>query len=42
MMAAEIRDPTGDTGTGADNTAIGTRSHRTARDFVTDGAEVDT
>ena len=28
-MAAKIRDPTGDTGTGADITAIVTRRHRT-------------
>ena len=41
-MAAEIRDPTGDTGTGADITAIGTQKHRTAQDLVADVVEVDT
>ena len=41
-MASEIRDPTGDTGKGAEITAIGTRRHRTARYLVADGAEVET
>ena len=42
MMAAEIRDPTGDTGTGAEITAIGTWRHRTTRDSVADVVEVGT
>ena len=41
-MASEIRDTTGDTETGADIAAIGTRRHRTARDFLTDVVEVET
>ena len=42
MMATDIRDPTGDTGTGSEITAIKTRKHRTAQDSVADGVEVDT
>ena len=41
-MASEIRDPTGDTGTGGYITDIGTRRHRTARDSVTYMVEVET
>ena len=43
-MAAEIRDSTGDTGTGADITAIETWRHSitgTARDSVADVVEVE-
>ena len=40
-MALEIRDPTGDTGTGADITDIGTRKHRTAQDLVADVVEAE-
>ena len=42
MMAVEIRDPTGDTGTGAEITAIGTWRHRTEQDLVTYVVEVET
>ena len=44
-MAAEIGDPTGDTGTGAEITAIGNLSHSitgTARDLLADMVEVET
>ena len=44
MMAAEIRDPTGCTGTGAEITYIGTRRHSitgTAQDLVADMVEVE-
>ena len=41
-MAEDIRDPTGDTGTGADITVIGTLRHRTARYSVADVVEVET
>ena len=41
-MLLEIRDPTGDTGTGADFTDIRTRRHRTAQDLVTDMVEAET
>ena len=41
-MASEIRDPTGDTETGADITTIGIRRHRTAQYLVADVVEVDT
>ena len=42
MMASESRDPTGDTGTGAEITDIGTQRLRTARDLVADVAEAET
>ena len=41
-MASEIRDPTGDTGTRADITDIGTCRHRTAQDLVADVVEAET
>ena len=44
MMAAEIRDPKGDTGIGSEITAIGTRRHSitgTAQDLVADVVEVE-
>ena len=41
-MESEIRDPTGDTGTGEDITEIGTRRHKTAQDLVADVVEVET
>ena len=41
-MASESRDPTGDTGTGADITDIGTRRLRTAQDLVADVVEAET
>ena len=41
-MASESRNPTGDTGTGEEITAIGTRKHRTARYLVADVVEVET
>ena len=41
-MASEIRYPTGDTGKGADITAIGTRRHRTVRYLVADVVEAET
>ena len=41
-MAEEIRDPTGDTGTGVEITAIGTQRHRTAQYLVVDVVEVET
>ena len=41
-MAVEIRDPKGDTGTGAEITAIGTWRHKTAQDLVTYVVEVET
>ena len=41
-MASEIRDPTGDTGTGVDIMDIGTRRHRTAQDLVADMVEAET
>ena len=41
-MASESRDPTGDTGTGADFTNIGTRILRMAQDSVADVAEAET
>ena len=41
-MSSEIRDPTGDTGTGADITDIGTWRHRTARYSVAEVAEEET
>ena len=40
-MASEIRDPTGDTGTGADITDIRTRRHRTARVSTADVVEAE-
>ena len=42
MTAAEIRDPTEGTGTGAYTMAIGPRRHRTARYLVADAVEVET
>ena len=41
-MTSESRDHTGDTGTGADITDIGTRRLRTARDLVAYMAEAET
>ena len=41
-MASESRDPTGDTGTGAGITDIGTQRLRTARYLVADVAEAET
>ena len=41
-MASESRDPTGDTGTGADITDIVTRRLRTAQDSVADVVEAET
>ena len=41
-MASEIRDTTGDTGTGEDITYIGTWRHRTSQDFVADVVETET
>ena len=41
-MASEIRDPTGDTGKGAEITAIGTRRHRTAQYSVEVVVEAET
>ena len=41
-MASESRDPTGDTGTGADFMDIGTRRLRTAGYSVADVAEEET
>ena len=41
-MASEIRDPTGDTGTGAYITDIGTWRHITERELVADVVEADT
>ena len=41
-MASEIKDPTGDTGKGADIPAIRNRRYRTARYLVTDRLEVET
>ena len=41
-MALESRDPTGETGTGADFTDIGTSRLRTARDLVVLVAEAET
>ena len=41
-MASEIRDPTGDTGSGTDITTIGIRRHRTAQYLVADVVEVET
>ena len=40
-MASENKDPTGDTGTGADITDIGSRRIRTERDLVVDLAEAE-
>ena len=40
-MASEIRDPTRDTGKGADITDIGTWRHRTAQDLVADVVEAE-
>ena len=45
MMAADIGDPTGNTGTGAEITSKETRRHSitvTARDLMADVVEVDT
>ena len=41
-MASEIRDPTGETGIGADITDIGTKRLRTARDLVGAVVEAET
>ena len=41
-MALEIRDPTGDTGTGSDFTEIGTQRLRTMRDLVAAVVEAET
>ena len=41
-MALESRDPTGDTGTGADITDIRTQRLRTAQDLVANVAEAET
>ena len=41
-MASESRDPTGDTGKGANTTDIGTRRHRTARYLVAEKGEAET
>ena len=41
-MTVDIRDPTGDTGTGADIMDIVTRRHRTARISAADVVEAET
>ena len=41
-MASKSRDPTRDTGTGADITDIGSQRLRMARDLVADVAEAET